>query len=123
MENKFWKKIQVKQESGLTAVWLKQYPPVVSIVDDIVVHGGTEEQHDDNMRKLMERAHENGLIFNPDKCSLKPESVMFFGCLYDKKGIRPDLAKVEAIQAMPAPTCQHELQEFIGVVTYPSKFI
>ena len=45
----------------------------------------------------MDRAHENGLIFNPDKCSLKAESVMFFGCLYDKNGIRPDPVKVEAI--------------------------
>ena len=29
---------------------------VVLIVDDIVVHGATEEQHNDNMQKLMERA-------------------------------------------------------------------
>ena len=57
---------------------------VVSIADDIVVHGVTEEQHDDNMRKYMERAYDNGLIFNPDKCSLKAESIMFFGCWYDK---------------------------------------
>ena len=48
---------------------------------------------------------------------------MFFGCLYGKNGIRPDPAKVEAIQAMPAPTCLHELQEFIGMATYLSKFI
>ena len=85
----------------------------VSIADDIVVHGVTEEQHDNNMRKHTERAVGNGLIFNPDKCSLKAESVMFFGCLYDKSGIRSDPAKVEAIQAMPEPTCMCELQEFI----------
>ena len=96
---------------------------VVSIVDDIIVHGLTEEQHDNNMGKLMDRAHENGLIFNPDKCSLKAESIMFFGCLYDKNGIRPDPVKIEAIQVIPAPTCQCELQELIGMVTYLSKFI
>ena len=38
---------------------------LVSIGDDIVVHGVTEEQHDDNMRKLMDRGHENVLVFNP----------------------------------------------------------
>ena len=70
---------------------------VVLIADDIVVHGVTKEQHDNNMRKSMERVHENGLIFNPDKCSLKAESVMFFESLYDKNGIRPHPAKVEAI--------------------------
>ena len=82
---------------------------VVSIADDIVVHGVTEEQQDNNMRKLMERGCEDGLIFNPDKCSLKAESVMLFGCLYEKNCIRPDPAKVEAIWAMPAPTCLCEL--------------
>ena len=49
------------------------------------------------MRKLIERAHEYGILFNPDKCSLKSDSVMFFECLYDKSAIRPDPAKVEAI--------------------------
>ena len=29
MENKFWKKIQAKQESGLTTVRLKWDPPVI----------------------------------------------------------------------------------------------
>ena len=70
---------------------------VVWIADEIVVHGVIEEQHDDNMRKLMERAHENCLVFNPDKCPLKAKSVMFFSCLYDKSSIRPDSVKVEAI--------------------------
>ena len=83
---------------------------VVSIADDIIVHGVTEEQHDKNMRSLMDCAPVNGLV-------------MFFGCLYDINGIRPDPAKVEAIQAMPAPTCLCELQEFIGMVTYLSIFI
>ena len=59
----------------------------------------------DNMRMLMERARENGVIFNPDKCSLKVDSVMFFGCLYDKNAVQPDPTKVEAIQMMPVPTC------------------
>ena len=60
---------------------------VVLIADDIMVDGATEEQHDDNMRILMERARENGLIFNQDRCSLKANSVMFFGCLYEKNGV------------------------------------
>ena len=57
----------------------------------------TEEQHNNNMRKFMERAGESCLVFNPDKCSLKAESVVFIGCLFDRNGIRPDPAKVEAV--------------------------
>ena len=96
---------------------------VVSIADDIVVHGTTEEQHNDDMWKLMERARQNGLVFNPDKCLLKADPIMFFGCLYDKNGVQPDPEKFEAIRVMPAPTCLHELQEFIRMLTFLSKFI
>ena len=96
---------------------------VVSIADDIVVHGTNEQQHDDNMWKLMERARQNGLISNPDKCLLKADSIMFFGCLYDKNGVQPDPEKVEDIRAMPSPTHLGKLQEFIVMVTYLSKFI
>ena len=70
---------------------------VVSIVDDIIVHGVAEEQHKKNMRSFMDHTCENGLVFNPEKCSLKADSVMFFRCLYDRNGIRPNPAKVEAI--------------------------
>ena len=52
---------------------------VVSIANDIIVHGVPEEQHDKNMRSLMDHACVNGLVFNPEKCCLKTESVMFFG--------------------------------------------
>ena len=71
----------------------------------------------------MERARQNGLVFNPDKCLLKADSIMFFGCLYDKNGVPPDPEMVEAIRALLAPTCLCELQEFIRMVTYLSKFI
>ena len=39
---------------------------VVSIADDIIVHGVTEEQHDKKMRSLVDHAHVNGLVFNPE---------------------------------------------------------
>ena len=96
---------------------------VLLIANDIVVHIVSEEQYDNNMRKHMERVHENGLVLNPDKCSLKAESIMFFGCLFDKNGSRLDPTKVEAIWAMPAPTCLHELHEFIRIITYLIKLI
>ena len=38
MENKFWKKIRAKRESGLTAVRLNQDPPVATSVDHPLCH-------------------------------------------------------------------------------------
>ena len=37
-------------------------------------------------------------------------------------GVKPDPQKVEAIIAMPTPANREDLQRFLGVVTYLSKF-
>ena len=45
------------------------------------------------------------------------------GHLLSADGVKPDPLKVEAIKAMPPPGDREELQRFLGVVTYLSKFI
>ena len=64
-----------------------------------------------------------GLVFNPQKTHVKAQAVNFFGCLYDANGVHPDLGKVNAVHALPAPTNITELQEFLGLVMYLSPFI
>ena len=54
---------------------------------------------------------------------VKAPAVNFFGCLYDANSVHPDLEKVNAVHALPAPTNVNELQEFLGMVTYLSPFI
>ena len=41
---------------------------IVSICDDITVHGVNEEDHDQKLHKLFVRAREKGIVFNPSKC-------------------------------------------------------
>ena len=57
------------------------------------------------------------------KTHVKAPAVNFFGCLYHAIGVHPDLGKVNAIHALPAPTNVTKLQEFLGLVTYLSPFI
>ena len=68
-------------------------------------------------------AHKYDLVFNPQKTHLKAQTINFFGCLYNANGVHPDLGKVDAVHALPAPTNVTELQEFLGLVTYLSPFI
>ena len=63
------------------------------------------------------------LVFNPQKTHMKAQAVNFFGCLYNANGVHPDLGKVNAVHALPAPSNVTELQEFLGLVTYLSPFI
>ena len=102
---------------------LHDLPGVVSIADDIVVFGKTEQEHDSNLHQLMMRACEQGLVFNPAKCQLKAPEITFFGNVYSKHGIQPDQSKVQAINDLKSPTNVTELQSFLGMITYLSSYI
>ena len=102
---------------------LEDLPGVVGITDDVCVHGKDEEEHDRNLKALMDRAKESGLVFNSDMCTIRQPEISFFGNIYSKDGIRPDPAKVHDIQNMPLPQDKEDLQRFLGMMTYLATFI
>ena len=103
--------------------FLEECPGCIRIADDITVHGCTEAEHDSHLHNLMQVACKYGGVINPQKTHVKAPAVNFFGCLYNANGVHPDPEKVDAVHALPAPTNVTKLQEFLGLVTYPSPFI
>ena len=102
---------------------LEQCPGTIGIVDDVAVFGRTEEEHDQNLHNLMQVAAKSGLVFNSKKCIIKAPPIHFFGMVYDADGAHPDPKRVEDIKALPPPSNEAELQQFLGIVTYMSPFI
>lgn len=62
-------------------------PGVVSIHDDIAVHGPNVTEHDKNLHLLMQRAREKGLVFSPKKCNIRQSEIVFFGNIYSADGV------------------------------------
>ena len=93
------------------------------IADDFVVYGTSELEHDNHLRQFMNIAKQHGLVFNSTKCEIKSQQVSFFGQLYTSAGIRPDPQKVNHLKEMPEPTTKAELQQFLGFITYLSRFV
>ena len=62
-------------------------PGVAGITDNVCVHGKDVQEHDDNLRRLMERAKQCGLVFNSEKCDIRKNEI-FFGNIYSKDAIR-----------------------------------
>ena len=52
----------------------------------------------------------------------KQKEVEFFGETYTLDGWKPAQSKIKAIQEIPAPQCKKQVQSFIGMVNYLSKF-
>ena len=49
-------------------------------------------------------------------------SSIFFGDLVSREGVRPDPRKLEAIQKLQLPKTKCELQSFLGMASYISKY-
>ena len=96
---------------------------VDTMMDDIIVWGSTREEHDERLRKVLEKARSVNLKFNPDKCEFGLTELTYLGDVLCKEGIKPDPKKTEAIFDMPRPECKADIQRFMGMVNYNNKFI
>lgn len=93
------------------------------IVDDLLIWGETQEQHDERLKQTLDRAREAGVKLNKDKCEIGVQQVTYIGHTLSSSGLKPDVNKVEAIKTMDQPTDKAAVQRFLGMATYLAKFI
>ena len=97
-------------------------PQCVGIADDIVIFGYSDQDHDATLYSVLDRAHEVGMRFNPDKCTFKRDSISLYGVTLSAEGVKPDPRKIDAVQNLPEPRTEALLQSFLGIVNYLSRF-
>jgi len=97
-------------------------PGIHAIVDDILIHGRSRSEHDENLRRALDRARDKGVKFNPDKCIVGATEVPFFGHVISSQGLKPDNAKIDAILKLKTPETRAELESLLGMVNYLAKF-
>ena len=99
-------------------------PNVIVIADDIMVVGKqpNHKDHDQALTTLLEAAIKCNIRLNYEKLQYKQDEVEFVGETYTVNGCKPAKGKVQAIAEMPAQSCKKEVQSFIGMINYLSKF-
>ena len=65
-------------------------PGVICLVDDILVSGACQEEHDERLQAVLQRLASAGLTLNGEKCLFSVSQLCFCGYLIGKDGIRPD---------------------------------
>lgn len=98
-------------------------PGVIVYCDDLLICGNTEQEHDDVLNKVFERAKEHNVRFNSNKFQYKLKEVKYFGHIFSEQGMKIDPERVSAITNMKSPNNKKELQVFLGMVNYLRKFI
>ena len=71
----------------------------------------------------LDRCREGNLKLNREKCHFRVSEGRYVGHMLNADGVKPDPQEVEAINTMPIPANHEDLQRFLGVVSYLSKFI
>ena len=88
---------------------------VICHVDDVLVHGKTQAEHDARLRTVLKRLQTAGVTLN-NKCEFSKNSVKFLGHIIDGTGLHPDPEKTDAIRKFPKPENVNDLQRFMGLV-------
>lgn len=98
-------------------------PGVVVYCDDLLISAYTEQEHDEILKKVFERARKYNVRFNRDKFQYKLTEVKYFGHVFSEQGMKIDPERIRSIVNMKSPTNKKELQRFLGMVNYLRKFV
>lgn len=101
---------------------LAECPNIVVFIDDILIFGNTEAEHDAAVRKALTVLNRYGIMLNDHKCKFKQREVDFLGHRLSEKGISASADKVKSIVACRAPGTREELRSFLGLITYISRY-
>nr|XP_006812005.1 PREDICTED: uncharacterized protein K02A2.6-like [Saccoglossus kowalevskii] len=85
--------------------------------------GVSDQEHKENLEKVLKRLHDKGLKIKFDKCYFFKPSVTYLGHEIDSTGIHPSKDKVRAFVDAPRPTDVHTLKSFLGGINFYGKFL
>lgn len=92
-------------------------------LDDIVIWSNSVDEHERNVRCILQALKEAKLYINPKKCKLFCTEIKFLGHTISHKGIEADEGKADRILNWPQPTSPQEARSFLGLVHYLAAFL
>ena len=88
----------------------------------VIGKNDNHKDHDLAFTTLLQTARRCNVKLNYDKLKFKCTEVNFHGKTYTTDGHKPAQDKITAIIKMPPPTSRKEVQSFIGMINYLTKF-
>ncbi|XP_048775204.2 uncharacterized protein K02A2.6-like [Ostrea edulis] len=101
---------------------LAGFEGVLCQMDDILVFGATQEEHDGRLENVLRKLCEAGITLNSAKCEFSKDQITFVGHVIDQNGIQPDPKKVSAVKNYEAPQNVTDVRRFLGMVNQLGRF-
>jgi hypothetical protein len=96
---------------------------VIVYLDDILIYSRTPEEHEANVREVLNRLRKHQLYAKASKCSFNVTEVEYLGHIINNEGVKPNPKLIDAIVTFPQPTIVKQLQSFLGLANYYRKFV
>ena len=96
---------------------------VVIYMDDILIFSKDKKQHQEQVKRILEKLREHQLLLKAKKCYFDNEEIDFLGLIITEKGIQMDPNKVKVVTTWPMPTTKRELQQFLGFINFYRRFV
>ena len=100
-----------------------QIDNVYLIHDDLIIATSNDEDHIKATEQVMQAIFRAGLTLNPSKCSFGKKEISLWGMVYGADRIKPDPAKVEALDHITPPTSKEDRISFLCIMQSNADFI
>ena len=96
---------------------------VIVYLDDILVYSENEADHEEHVRRVLQRLREHNLHAKLGKCTFHTDTIEYLGFIVSPAGISMDSAKTQVISDWPVPKNVKEVQSFLGFANFYRRFI
>jgi hypothetical protein len=95
----------------------------IVLIDNILIYSRMSEEHEEHLRKALERLRREKLYAKLEKCKFWLDSMSFLGHVISGEGVAVDPKKVKAVVEWTRPTSVFEIQSFLRLAGYYRHFI
>ena len=92
-------------------------------MDNVIICGSTQEEHDENLKAFKEAACQENLTLSEEKCVYSAEVINLLRYRISHNSIKPDHQRLEPLLKLPHPNNPKELKRIIGMFSYYAKWI
>jgi len=95
----------------------------VYYLDDILIYSTNEKEHEDHIRKVLQRLQEFGLYCKAEKCQMGVREVGFLRFVINSDGIGMESDCISTIEDWLTPELVQEVQVLLGFANFYRRFI
>ena len=96
---------------------------MTAFIDDLLIYSENEIDHQEHVRKVLQRLREAGLQASISKCEFHVTRTKYLGYILTTDGIEVDPEKTAAIRGWKKPTTVRGVQSFLGFCNFYRQFI